>query len=142
MIYSCRKEDSLLNIILEIRSGASRNAIKKIIQNKSITVNGKIVNNPNKIIQTKDQIEILKTKKETIHPPQFKILFEDEHIIIIHKEPGLLTIATVSEKNKTLHKKVNDYLFQKDERAFVVHRLDKDAEGVILFAKTREIQTD
>ena len=67
----------------------------------------------------------------------FDILFEDDHIIVINKPGGLLTIATSKEKEKTLYHIVREYLIQKDRRAkiFVVHRLDKDTSGIVLFAK-------
>lgn len=67
----------------------------------------------------------------------FEILFEDDHIIVVNKPSGLLTIATQKEKDRTLYHIVREYLVSKDRnaRVFIVHRLDKDTSGVVVFAK-------
>lgn len=67
----------------------------------------------------------------------FDILFEDNHIIVVNKPSGLLTIATAKEKEKTLYHIVREYLVSKDKnaRVFIVHRLDKDTSGVVVLAK-------
>ena len=67
----------------------------------------------------------------------FEILFEDDHIIVVNKPSGLLTIATEKEKDRTLYHIIREYLVSKDKYAkvFIVHRLDKDTSGIVLFAK-------
>ena len=67
----------------------------------------------------------------------FDILFEDDHIIVVNKPSGLLTIATAKEKEKTRYHIVREYLVSKDKnaRVFIVHRLDKDTSGVVVLAK-------
>lgn len=67
----------------------------------------------------------------------FDILFEDDHIIVVNKPSGLLTISTAKEKEKTLYHIVREYLVSKDKnaRVFIVHRLDKDTSGVVVLAK-------
>lgn len=67
----------------------------------------------------------------------FNILFEDDHIIVVNKPSGLLTIATNKEKEKTLYHIVREYLVSKDRnaRVFIVHRLDKDTSGIVVLAK-------
>lgn len=67
----------------------------------------------------------------------FEILFEDDHIIVVNKPSGLLTIATQKEKDKTLYHIVRDYLVSKNRnaRVFIVHRLDKDTSGIVVLAK-------
>lgn len=67
----------------------------------------------------------------------FEILFEDDHIIVVNKPSGLLTIATQKEHDRTLYHIVREYLISKDRnaRVFIVHRLDKDTSGVVVLAK-------
>ncbi|MDO4995779.1 MAG: RluA family pseudouridine synthase [Bacilli bacterium] len=67
----------------------------------------------------------------------FEVLFEDDHIIVVNKPSGLLTIATAKEKDRTLYHIVREYLVSKDRnaRVFIVHRLDKDTSGVVVLAK-------
>lgn len=74
-----------------------------------------------------------KTKKTL----PFEVLFEDDHIIVVNKPSGLLTIATAKEKERTLYHIVREYLVSKDKYAkvFIVHRLDKDTSGIVVLAK-------
>ena len=68
---------------------------------------------------------------------KLKILYEDKYIIIVDKPSNLLTIATTKEKEKTLYHQVYEYLKQKNKNSkiFIVHRLDKDTSGIVIFAK-------
>lgn len=76
-------------------------------------------------------------KKEKLN-----ILYEDKYLIVIEKPSGLLTIGTIKERENTLYKKVSDYVKKqhKSNKIFIVHRLDKDTSGIILFAKNEEIK--
>ena len=69
------------------------------------------------------------------------ILFEDKNLLIVNKPSGLLTIATDKQKDYTLYSFVYDYLRKKNQRVFIVHRLDKDTSGIVLFAKTEKAKT-
>ena len=65
------------------------------------------------------------------------ILYEDKFVIIVNKPSSLLTVATDKEKDRTLYSYVYDYLKQKNKnnKVFIVHRLDKDTSGIVIFAK-------
>ena len=65
------------------------------------------------------------------------ILYEDKFVIIVNKPSNLLTVATDKEKDRTLFSYVYDYLKQKNKsnKVFIVHRLDKDTSGIVIFAK-------
>ena len=76
-------------------------------------------------------------KKEKLN-----ILYEDKYIIAINKPANLLTISTDKEKEKTLYRKVSLYVKKqhKSNKIFIIHRLDKDTSGIIIFAKNLEIK--
>jgi len=69
-----------------------------------------------------------------------RILFEDDSIIVVDKPAGVLTIATESEREKTVYAALRRRANQKKpaERIFIVHRLDREASGLLVFAKTIE----
>ena len=96
--------------------------------NKTTKYNFKLIPGMNIIIDTDNK------NKKTL---PFDILFEDEHIIVVNKPSGLLTIATEKEKEKTLFHIVREYLVSKNQyaRVFIVHRLDKDTSGIVVLAK-------
>lgn len=71
---------------------------------------------------------------------KLNILYEDKYLIAISKPHNLLTIGTAKEKDNTLYRKVSDYVKKqhKSNKIFIVHRLDKDTSGIIVFAKTEQ----
>lgn len=78
---------------------------------------------------------IIKEKKISNLP--FKILYEDDYIIVVDKPSGLLTVATTKEKENTLYHMVHNYLNKqrKGSKVFIIHRLDKDTSGIVILAK-------
>lgn len=116
----------------------SKNNIKTLLKNQSIYVNNKIITKYNYIVNKGDIITIgkdIKTKTTNL-----KILYEDDNIIVVDKPTKLLTIANKKEKEDTLYRKVSDYLKSKNRKVFVIHRLDYDTSGVIMFAKNLKVQ--
>ena len=69
---------------------------------------------------------------------KLNIIYEDKDILVINKPTHLLTISTDNEKEKTLFHQVYLYLKKKNKnnKVFIVHRLDKDTSGLIVFAKS------
>ena len=65
------------------------------------------------------------------------IVYEDKYLIAVVKKSGLLTIANAKESEKTLYKEVSEYVKKqhKSNKIFIIHRLDKDTSGIVLFAK-------
>ena len=96
--------------------------------NRTTKYNYKLIPGMNIVIDTDSK------NKKTL---PFDLLFEDEHIIVVNKPSGLLTIATEKEKDKTLYHIVREYLVSKNKfaKVFIVHRLDKDTSGIVVLAK-------
>ena len=71
---------------------------------------------------------------------KLEVVYEDDTIVAINKPAGLLTIATSAEKTRTAYAILRAYLNGKKrpEKLFIVHRLDRDASGLLVFAKTVE----
>ena len=73
-------------------------------------------------------------------PKGLDVLFEDNEIIVVDKINGLLTMGTEREKEKTAHFLLNDYVKRGNPRSpnrvFIVHRLDRDTSGLLIFAKS------
>lgn len=80
------------------------------------------------------------TKKH--QPRGLTILHEDEDIIVVVKPAGLLTIGTNREKSRTVHYLLNDYVRKGNpksrNRVYVVHRLDRESSGILVFAKSEQ----
>ena len=129
------KESKLLEYLYE-NLDMPKKRVKQYLTHGSIYVNNskvtqfdyKLLPGMNIIIDTDN-----KNKKEL----PFDIVFEDDHIIVVNKPSGLLSIATEKEKEKTLFHIVREYLVSKDKYAkvFIVHRLDKDTSGLVVLSK-------
>ncbi len=83
------------------------------------------------------------TKPSKKHQPKgLTILYEDQDILVVNKTNGLLTISTDREKEKTAYFLLNDYVkkgnARSKNRVFIVHRLDRDTSGVLVFAKSEK----
>lgn len=68
------------------------------------------------------------------------ILYEDKSIICVNKKSGILTVSNSKENVATLYHEVREYLHKKNQKVFIVHRLDKDTCGIVLFAKNPHAQ--
>ena len=75
-------------------------------------------------------------------PKGLTILYEDQYVLVVNKENGLLTVSTDREKEKTAHFLLNEYVKKGNARSknriFIVHRLDRDTSGVLVFAKSEK----
>ena len=132
------KEDTLYNYLRNNLEGKSKNNIKSLLKRELISVNDKIVTKYDYIINEKDIIIVsngYNTKEETL-----KIIYEDDNIIVIDKPAKILTISNKNEKENTLFRKVSNYLKKEKKKVFVIHRLDFDTSGVIMFAKNQKVQ--
>lgn len=109
----------------------SKNTVKNILKNGNVYVNGKVVTKHNYMLNENDKVEI-RNKINNID-----IIYEDKDIIVVDKPANILTISTLKEKEKTLYHIVSSYVKKtnKNNKIFVVHRLDKDTSGLVVFAK-------
>lgn len=70
------------------------------------------------------------------------IIYEDKEILVVNKPSGILTVSTPKEKEKTLFHEVSDYVKKSNPKAkvFIIHRLDKDTSGIVMFAKNQNVK--
>ena len=139
-MYIVKEESTLLEYILKYIE-PNRKKAKKMLSNKSILINNKNISKFNYPVHINDKIEINKFVNKKIQD-KINIVYEDENIIVINKPAGLLTISTEKEKQHTLYSIVSNYVKEKNKynRIFIVHRLDKDTSGLIMFAKNEKIK--
>lgn len=138
------KSEELLVFLLNNYSSLSRNNIKKLLSNQQVLVNGASVRQFNFVLAKGDIVSIspYKVKKDGKRVSKLKILYEDDELIAINKPAGLLSIASDKEKEETAYRIMMDYVQEADKknRVFVVHRLDKETSGVLIFSKSEELK--
>lgn len=135
MKLTVKKEGELLDYLYN-NLDMPKKRIKQYLTHGSIFVNETKTTKYNYRVLPGMNI-MIDTDNKNKHTLPFDILFEDDHIIVVNKPSGLLTIATAKEKEKTLFHIVREYLVSKDKYAkvFIVHRLDKDTSGIVVLAK-------
>ena len=133
----------LMTFLLAKMGGMSRNSVKSLLSHRQVMVNDKIVTQYNLELNPADIVEINSTRGNTeLSHPKLKVIYEDQYLIIVEKKEGLLTVST-GPTDETTAFSILKYHVKKSSptnRIYVVHRIDRETSGVIMFAKTREIQ--
>lgn len=112
-----------------------RGKIKSFLEHSQVSINGVVTTKYNYPVQKGDSVSVCLTPSNNIKIP-FEVIYEDNYLIAINKPSGLLSVATDSEKENTAFR----ILKECGKTVFVVHRLDRDTSGVLLFAKSREVK--
>lgn len=140
--YMIESEMELLEFLFGALSHRSRNSVKSILGRGQVKVDDYIVTQFNYVLHPGQTVEILKNKAAIRKDALIglKIKYEDDDLIVVEKEAGLLSIASEREKELTAHFQLMDYVRNKGplNRVFVVHRLDKDTSGIMMFAKNEQ----
>ena len=155
-VYKVNRSDELLEFLLR-KCNTSRNNVKSLLTNGQVLVNGSVVSQYNFALAKDDEVKITKNpvrgvKKVAVSqkskgkalPPRLpmKIIYEDEDFIAVDKPVGLLSVESDKERECAFGY-VLAYLQAKDKnlRPFVLHRIDKETSGVLVFAKNVKIHS-
>lgn len=138
-VFTASEHEELLPFLLRNMPGNGRNHVKSILARGQVYVGGKRTTKHNHPIATGQKVVISWTK--TIEEEILQgvsILFEDDHLLVVEKEAGLLSIASEKEQQLTAYAMLTEYVRRNNPRSriFIVHRLDRDTSGVMIFAKT------
>lgn len=136
---------ALLDFLLSALPDQGRNNIKSLLTHRQVAVGDNVTSQHNYPLQPGDEVVINwglvrdqgRTGRGGLH-----IIYEDDAILVIDKPPGLLSIATDSEKSQTAYHQLTDYVRENDphQRIFIVHRLDRDTSGLMVFAKSEPVK--
>jgi 23S rRNA pseudouridine1911/1915/1917 synthase len=134
---------TLLNFLLAPPAAYSRKDAKNLLRFKAIAIAGAPAPRHDTPLAAGAIVRISLGKHSpagTVLPSGMEIVHEDESILVVNKPAGLLTIATDAEKTRTAYAQLNAYVRERsprrDGRIFIVHRLDRDTSGLLIFART------
>ena len=138
-VYTVTQPDTLLPFLLARVKGKSRNNVKSLLSRRLVAVDGVPLSRFDAPLLPGQQVSILPASPKADALP-FPILYEDEHLIVVNKPAKLLSVANDKEKTRTAYHLVTDYVKARrvDDRIFVLHRLDRDTSGVLMFARDAE----
>jgi 23S rRNA pseudouridine1911/1915/1917 synthase len=142
-ILRATREAKLLEFLYESFPDRSRKSIKSLLEQKQIMIRNQIVTRFDYPLAPGMDVIILKKKPSPdMTLRKMNLLYEDEHLMVIEKSTGLLSVATAKETEETAFSILKRYVKKNHHRAelYIVHRLDRDTSGIMMFAKTKEIQ--
>ena len=126
-------EKSLLAWLIETLPESNRTRLKQLLRHGFVHVNGSPITRHDHPIHPSDAITICRTPQVAKSEVELSVIHEDASIIVIDKPCGLLAVATDLEKLDTAFARLAG---RDAPRPFVVHRLDRDTSGLLLFAKS------
>ena len=153
--FKVNRSDELLEFLLK-KMNTSRNNVKNLLSHHMVLVNGSPVSQYNLMLAKDDEVKI--TKKPQLDMPRVKnnsknkknkpkrvyldIIYEDDDFIAINKPNGLLSVESDKER-ECAFSYVLEYMQENDpkSRPFVLHRIDKETSGVLVFAKNVKIHS-
>ena len=138
--YTVSEATTLLPFLLVHIKGKSRNNVKSLLSRKLVTVDGRPTSQFDTPLAPGQVVTILSVPAPKSGALPFPLLYEDEHLIVVNKPAKLLSVATDKEKTRTAYHIVTDYVKSQhiDNRIYVLHRLDRDTSGVLMFARDLE----
>lgn len=144
-IIPVNSEIELMTFLLASLPGKNRNNIKSLLSNHQVFVDGKMTSQFNFKLKPGHVVQIGGKRPTASHAPvqnDLSIIFEDDDLIVIDKPAGLLTIATENEKSRTAYHALSAYVksVHPANKIFIVHRLDRETSGLLLFAKNPHTQ--
>lgn len=143
IVFEVLEPAALMDFLMARLPDKSRNTIKAMLKHRQVAVDYKTVTQFDHQLRPGQQVIINKTKLQTeVRHKGLKIVYEDPYLIVIDKQPGLLSIATDDKRETTAYSILNAKVRQlnPDERIFVVHRLDRDTSGLMMFAKSWDVK--
>ncbi len=143
-VFRVEEPGQLLPFLREKLAGVPGGKVKSLLEHGAVAIDGRSTTKYNAPLRPGQVVSIRKHRPEppvkAEHPA---ILYEDRELLVIDKPAGLLTIGTGGkEPEETAYRQMTAYVRRKnpENRIFVVHRLDRDTSGVVVFAKNPEMK--
>lgn len=131
----------LMEFLLANLTDHKRTSVKEFLKHNQVAVNGSPVSQFNHKLKPGDQVKINFTREwRVFYHRRLKLVYEDDDIIVVNKGYGLLSMGTDKIKEGTAYSILREYVKWSDPRnkLFIVHRLDRDTSGLMMFAKNEE----
>lgn len=142
LTFKVKEQNELMKFLIENLPNKNRNNIKSLLKNKQVLVDGAAISQFNHPLNPGQEVMITESRFSDKDMKGIKVVYEDEYLIAVEKASGILSIATDKEREKTAYNIVKNYVKSRNplEKLFIVHRLDRETSGVMIFAKTEEMQ--
>ena len=142
--YRVEEAAELLPFLLTKMGGMTRTSVKQLLGQRRVKVNNAIQTRHDTPLRKGDLITIESGRGNAeLRHPKLRIIYEDDALIVVEKKNGLLTVPYNPKSTETTALSIlKDYVKKQSRQAsvYVVHRLDRETSGVLVFAKSPELQ--
>ena len=148
-----RKQDTVLKVaepaqlmdfLMAKMGGMAKSSVKQLLGQRRVKVGNAVQTRHDFSLHVGDVVTISSGRGNSqLTHPKLKIVYEDDDLIVVNKQPGLLTVAaTPGSKETTVMSILRAYVKKQNARAniYVVHRLDRETSGLLVFARSEELQ--
>ena len=138
LVWTAAEESTLMQCLEAKLTDHKRTSIKALMKYNQVALNSMPTSQFDQPVHAGDTLSVNFTRPFVVFShPRIKLVYEDNDIIVINKGSGILSVSTDNVKDGTAYSILRDYLKKKDPRLmlFVVHRLDRDTSGLMMFAK-------
>ena len=141
--YRVKADCALLDFLMS-QTGATRTSVKQLLANRRVQVNGACLTRHDSPLKSGDTVTVTNSKGNIrLTHPKLRVVYEDDHLIVVEKKEGLLTVPVYAGSQETTVLSIlRAYVRRQNPRnnVFVVHRLDRETSGLLVFAKTPQLQ--
>lgn len=133
----------LLDYLFAVLSDKSRTTVKSYLTHRQVYVNDRVTTRYDLPLRAGDRVTVRRKRGyDLCESPLLNIVYEDDYLIVADKKYGLLSVATDKTGEKTAYRILSEHVKKEDPRnkIFVVHRLDRETSGLMLFAKDEKTQ--
>jgi 23S rRNA pseudouridine1911/1915/1917 synthase len=135
---------ALMDFLIAKMGGMARSSVKQLLGQRRVKVGNAIQTRHDYALKTGDVVTVSSGRGNSqLNHPKLKIVYEDDDLIVVNKQPGLLTVAaTPGSSETTAFSILRAYVKRQNARAgvYVVHRLDRETSGLLVFARSEELQ--
>lgn len=143
--FTAKESGALLELLFALLPELSRTTVKQYLRNRCVLLTGVTTTQFDAPVTAGDTIEIYNVgSAEELQHPLIEELYRDDQFIVLHKRPGIPTISVGGASKSSLFQVMTHHLKKVDpnEKIFLLNRLDRDTEGIIIVARDRQLQQD
>jgi 23S rRNA pseudouridine1911/1915/1917 synthase len=143
-ILKVSEQVALMEFLIAKMGGMTKSSVKQLLGQRRVKVGNAVQTRHDFALKAGDVVTVSSGRGNSqLTHPKLKIVYEDDDLIVVNKQPGLLTVATTpGSKETTVMSILRAYVKKQNARAniYVVHRLDRETSGLLVFARSEELQ--
>ena len=143
-ILKVSEQVALMEFLIAKMGGMTKSSVKQLLGQRRVKVGNVVQTRHDFALKAGDVVTVSSGRGNSqLTHPKLKIVYEDDDLIVVNKQPGLLTVATTpGSKETTVMSILRAYVKKQNARAniYVVHRLDRETSGLLVVARSEELQ--